>query len=47
MDDKNWMNFWQTGSVQDYLNYKENEKAKQDDNYNQGFSNQRTDNRGE
>ena len=47
MLDKSWQEFWNTGSVQDYLNYKNNEKAKPDENCNQGFSNQRTDNRGE
>jgi hypothetical protein len=47
MEDKNWLSFIQTGSVFDYLNYKENEKAKNNDDCNQGISNQRTDNRGE
>lgn len=47
MNDKSWLNFWHTGSVQDYLNYKKNEKAEEDDNCDQGLSNQRADNRGE
>lgn len=42
-----WQTFWQSGSIQDYLNYKEYEKAENDENYNQRFSNQRADNRGE
>ena len=45
--DKDWLNFWATGSVQDYLYYRKNEKAQQNDDYNQGLSNQRTDDRGE
>ncbi len=47
MDYKKWLSFWRSGSVQDYLDYKEYEKAENDDDYNKGFSNQRTDNRGE
>lgn len=46
-DDKNWNEFWNSGSIQDYLNYKKNEKAEQNGNYYQGFSNQGTNNRGE
>lgn len=46
-DYKEWLSFWRSGSIQDYLNYKEKEKAVQNDNYNQGFSNQGTDYRGE
>ncbi len=45
--DEDWLNFWETGSVNDYLNYKKNEKAYQNDDYNQRLSNQRTDNWGE
>lgn len=47
MDYKEWLSFWRSGSVSDYLNYKEHEKADQNGDSNQGFSNQRTDNRGE
>lgn len=47
MDDKNWLQFLNTGSVEDYLNYKMNEKAQSDEYFNQGISNQGTDNRGE
>lgn len=46
MDNK-WAEFWSTGSVYDYLNYKENEKVKDDDNLCQGLSNKGTDDRGE
>ncbi len=46
-DDKYWNEFWNSGFVQDYLNYKKNEKAEQNDNFNQGISNQGTNNRGE
>ncbi len=45
--DEDWLNFWETGSVNDYLNYKKNEKAYQNDDYDQRLSNQRTDNWGE
>ena len=47
MIDENWKQFLNTGSVEDYHNYKFHEKAKDDEYFNQGFSNQRTDNRGE
>ncbi len=47
MTDSNWNKFWNSGSVPDYLNYKKNEKAEDDENFDQGLSNQRTDNRGE
>ncbi|MCM1115650.1 MAG: hypothetical protein NC397_09160 [Clostridium sp.] len=47
MTDENWNAFWKSGSIYDYLNFKENEKVKDDDNLYQGFSNQRADNRGE
>lgn len=46
-DDKNWQEFWNTGSVQNYLNYIDNEKAKNNENYNKGTGNQGADNRGE
>jgi hypothetical protein len=46
MDNK-WDEFWATGSIYDYLEYKKNEKVKEDDNLYQGFSNKGTDNRGE
>lgn len=46
MDD-GWQQFLNTGSVEDYLSYKLNEKAKDDENFNKGFSNQGTNNRGE
>ncbi len=47
MTDKNWNQFWNSGSVLDYLIYKKNEKAEEDDDFDQGISNQRADNRGE
>lgn len=48
MKNNEWNEFWNSGSVYDYLNYKKNEKAAgDDDNFNKGFSNQRTDDRGE
>lgn len=47
MTDYTWQQFCQTGSIYDYLAYKENEKVTEDESHNQGFSNQRTDNRGE
>lgn len=47
MTDKYWNEFWNSGSVPDYLKYKKNEKAKQDYDFNEGLSNQRTDDRGE
>lgn len=47
MADNSWLEFTQTGSVFDYLKYKEHEKVTADDKLNQGISNQRTDNRGE
>lgn len=47
MDDKGWNEFWNSGSVFDYLNYKKNEKVKDDDNICQGISNKGADNRGE
>lgn len=46
MDDK-WTEFMNSGSVFDYLIYRENEKVKDDDNLNQGISNKGADNRGE
>lgn len=48
MDDF-WNKFWSSGSVDDYLNYKENEneKVKEYDNLYQGLSDKGTDNRGE
>lgn len=46
MDNK-WAEFWNSGSVFDYLDYKENEKVKDDENLYQGLSNKGTDNRGE
>ncbi|MGN0522072.1 MAG: hypothetical protein ACI4IQ_05480 [Eubacterium sp.] len=47
MKDNSWTDFCNTGSIEDYLKYKENEKAKENDDFNQGFSNKRADNRGE
>ena len=46
MDDK-WAQFVESGSIFDYLNYRENEKVKEDDNLYQGLSNKGADNRGE
>ena len=46
MDDK-WKEFWSSGSVNDYLSYKKNEKVSDDGNHYQGLSNKGTDNRGE
>lgn len=47
MLDDEWKQFVSTGSVEDYLNYKQREKARDNEYYNQGTCNQRTDNRGE
>lgn len=47
MEDKSWANFWNSGSVYDYLDYKENEKAADDDGINQRIGNKGADNRGE
>lgn len=56
MKDNGWLNFLNTGSVSDYLKYKEQEKEQYDmtaakDNdygsFNKGLGNQGTDNRGE
>lgn len=47
MKNNNWNEFWNSGSIYDYLNYKNSEKAEDDDDFNEGFGNQRTDNRGE
>lgn len=46
MDDK-WNEFWSSGSVNDYLSYKENEKVSDDVNHYQGLSDKGADNRGE
>lgn len=50
MLDENWLNFTKTGSVLDYLKYKENENSLRAENNaknNEGISNKGTDNRGE
>ena len=50
MSDEYWQRFVQTGSVNDYLEYKKhNEEIKAENNeiYNKGACNSRTDNRGE
>lgn len=47
MNDQNWLNFTQSGKVEDYLKYIEKKELKQDEYRDQGFSNQRTDNWGE
>ncbi|MDE6123824.1 MAG: hypothetical protein K2G22_01170 [Eubacterium sp.] len=49
MLDENWVNFTQTGNINDYLKYKQNEKLKAENNAknNQGFSDKGTDYRGE
>lgn len=47
MLDSNWLNFVQTGKVEDYLKYKNEEKAKNNEHYDQSVSNSGTDNRGE
>lgn len=47
MDDKGWDDFWNSGSIFDYLNYKEHEKVQEDVNFYQGISNKGADNRGE
>lgn len=49
MDDneKNWNDFLVSGSISDYLKYKEYEKAFENEYINKGFGNQGTDNRGE
>lgn len=50
MNNELWLNFVQTGSVQDYLRYRKNEEEKAEivnaDN-NKGSCYQRADNRGE
>lgn len=45
--DNEWAQFWNSGSVIDYLKYKENEKVKDDDNLYKGLGNKGADNRGE
>ena len=48
MNDNSWTQFLNSGSVYDYLKYKQNEKDKgENDDFNKGLSNQRTDSRGE
>ncbi|MGN0534211.1 MAG: hypothetical protein ACI4IK_07600 [Eubacterium sp.] len=47
MKDNEWQEFCSTGSIFDYLKYKEHEKVTADGDINKGLSNQRTDNRGE
>ncbi|MCC8073775.1 MAG: hypothetical protein LIO62_06600 [Clostridiales bacterium] len=47
MTDDFWNLFLSTGSVQDYLKYKDNEKAENDGDSYKGFSNQRADSGGE
>lgn len=50
MLDEYWMQFMQTGKIDDYLKYKEHEvtlKAEANESINQGACNKRTDYRGE
>lgn len=50
MSDEYWQRFVQTGSVNDYLEYKKHKeeiKAENNEIYNKGACNSRTDNRGE
>jgi hypothetical protein len=47
MNEDAWQTFCTTGSIIDYLKYKQDEKVKEDGDINKGLSNQRTDNRGE
>lgn len=50
MIDENWVNFTRTGNILEYIKYKQNEqnlRADYDTKNNEGFSNKRTDNRGE
>lgn len=51
MADNGWFDFTQTGSIFDYLKYRENQNGKEkvtaDDRLDKGISNQRTDDRGE
>lgn len=50
MNNDLWNNFVHTGSVKDYLKYRQNEDEKAEitnANISQGFNNQGTDNRGE
>lgn len=46
MIDNDWLSFTASGSVQDYLKYKEKEKADNNVN-NKGIGNKGADNRGE
>ena len=50
MLDENWVRFTQTGNIYDYLKYRQAEDGSKAENNAQnyeGFSNQRTDDRGE
>lgn len=47
MQENSWLNFVHSGKVEDYLKYKQEEKAKADEQYNQSVSNTGADNRGE
>lgn len=50
MLDENWLNFTKTGSIIDYLKYKEHENSLKAENHaekNEGFSNKGTDHWGE
>lgn len=49
MNDNGWAEFWNSGSVSDYLKYKDREKEQAQDygGFNKGIGNQTADNRGE
>lgn len=47
MEDKSWEAFCDTGSIFDYLNYKKQEKAGENDDLYQGIGNKGANNRGE
>ena len=46
MDDL-WNTFFETGKIEDYLNYKNQNGILRDENENEGPDNKRTDSRGE
>lgn len=47
MDDQSWLNFVQSGKVEDYLKYKHEVKTETNEHHDQGPGYSGTDNRGE